>query len=66
MMKKPFLTGKSLCIPLPSVNVYSKLTINELFEKDPKYAVWMVQNCLAFRYAEDVRRKVNKYKKSLL
>ncbi len=63
MTKKPFLTGKSLCLPLPQSNKYSKLTINKLFEVNPTYAVWMVENCLAFRYSIDIRQKVNKFKK---
>lgn len=62
-MKKKFLTGKDLC-PLPKSNEYSKITINQLAEQDPKYFLWMIKNCLAWRYSLDIRQKANKLKKN--
>lgn len=59
--KKVILNMKDMC-PLPKGNIYSKLTLLQLSKEDPSYFIWMIKNCLAYNYGEDVRQKVNKLK----
>ena len=48
---------------LPKSNTYHTLTPNQLFEKDPKYLLWMHLNCKAFTFTDGIRKKLNKFKK---
>lgn len=48
---------------LPDSNSYHKLTPNELFDKDPKYLLWLHLNCNSFKFTDGIRKKLNKFKK---
>lgn len=62
-MKGKYLNDNDLC-PLPPCNSYSKLTVAELFEKDPKYFLWCFTDS-RYNLSEGMRHKLNKYKKTL-
>lgn len=43
---------------------YRELTAEQVFQKDPKYIVWVKDNLKGIRFATGLSQRINKYKKA--
>ena len=59
-----YLKDKDILSWLPKSNTFHTYSIEQVFEKNPDYAMWIVKNCWAYRFSEGIRGKINKYRKA--
>ena len=59
-----FIKDKDILSWLPPSNKFHTYSIEQVFEENPGYAAWIVKNCLAYRFSEGIRGKINKFRKA--